>query len=195
MVSEFDIEKGVAVKISLPSNLVDGLNIVCAAEGISKSDAAKKAINDYLNSHPLWLSRRYFFPDVSSTSKISTELLKNFRPGLFVKLAGGISHFPASAQFFVGVVHRVKGEKLYVELPMYLNRPTSLLDNSIVHDRISIASEPVMILPRHELIPNLSAWGGTTTAFIYELDLKFIWDFESIGVNSGGRGEMDVAPV
>ncbi len=179
MTIDFDCEKGVPVKFSLPSNVVDGLNVICAAEGISKSDAAKTALFNYLSSHPLWLNRRYFFADVANSQKISVEAFRNFRPGAFVKLAGGISHFPASAQFFVGVVHRIKGQKLYVELPMYLNRPTSLLlNNTLAHHGISIASEPAMILPRYEQIPNLSAWGGTTTAFIYEVDSAFVWDFE-----------------
>ena len=175
-----DFDKGVAVKVSLPSSLVDGLQIVCDAAGISKSDATKAAIEAYLNTSPLWVNRRYFFPDLSSNfQKNFKENLKNFRTGTFVKLAGGISHFPTSAQFFIGVVHRVQGEKLYVELPMYLSRPTALLNNAFdIKNQISIAAEAIMVVPRIEHIPNLAAWGGTTTMFMYEVHTSFIWSIE-----------------
>lgn len=178
--ADSDSDKGVAVKVSLPSSLVDGLQIVCDASGISKSDAARMAIEAYLHANPLWKNRRYFFPDVSSDSvKKSKEDLKKFRAGTFVKLAGGVSNFPNSAQFFIGVVHRVQGDNLYVELPMYLSRPSALLNNtSAIQNQMSIAAEAKMVVPRFENIPNLSAWGGTTAALIYEVHASFIWGIE-----------------
>lgn len=176
-----DFDKGVAVKVSLPSSLVEGLQAVCDASGISKSDATKVAIEAYLNANPLWMNRRYFFPDVSlNWHENPKEVLKGFRSGTFVKLAGGVSHFPASAQFFVGVVHRVQGESLYVELPMYLSRPSALLNNPIaIQSQMSIAAEAKMVVPRFENIPNLSAWGGTTTTLMYEVHASFIWGVET----------------
>ncbi len=176
-----DFDKGVAVKVSLPSSLVDGLQVVCDASGISKSDATKMAIEAYLNANPLWINRRYFFPDVSlNLGENAKDALKKFRSGTFVKLAGGVSHFPNSAQFFVGVVHRVQGENLYVELPMYLSRPSALLNNAFaIQNQMSIAAEAKMVVPRFENIPNLSAWGGTTTSLMYEVHASFIWGIET----------------
>ncbi len=172
-----DFDKGVAVKVSLPGSLVDGLQALCDATAMSKSDLTRVAIESFLNANPQWQSRRYFFPDLSGKS--TAIELKDFRIGTFVKLAGGISHFPNSAQFFVGVVHRVQGENLYVELPMYLSRPSTLLNDAFTIQRqISIASEAKMVVPRHELIPNQSAWGGTTQAYIYEVHSSFIWGIE-----------------
>lgn len=179
--SESDFDKGVAVKVSLPSSLVEGLQAMCDANGISKSDATKIALQRLLDADPLWINRRYFFEDVSQRlAERSKDFLKSFRAGTFVKLAGGISHFPASAQFFVGIVHRVQGEKLYVELPMYLSRPTSLLNSPYsIATQMSVASEAMMIIPRYEQIPNLSAWGGTTPTLIYEVNSKYIWEVEA----------------
>jgi len=175
-----DFDKGVAVKVSLPSSLVDGLQVVCDAAGISKSEATKIAIEAFLNANPLWTNRRYFFPDVSlELAKNAKDVLKRFRSGTFVKLAGGISHFPSSAQFFVGVVHRVQGENLYVELPMYLSRPSALLNNAFaIQSQMSIAAEAKMVVPRYEHLPNLSAWGGTTATLIYEVHVSFVWGVE-----------------
>lgn len=176
-----DFDKGVAVKVSLPSSIVDGLQAVCDASGMSKSEATKMALEAFLNANPLWANRRYFFPDVSLdlANKDAKDVLKTFRSGTFVKLAGGVSHFPSSAQFFVGVVHRVQGENLYVELPMYLSRPSALLDNAIsIQNQMSIAAEAKMVVPRFEHLPNLSAWGGTTATLIYEVHASFIWGVE-----------------
>jgi len=179
--AEIEIDKGMALKVSLPSSLVDGLQAVCDAGGISKSDAARFAIEAYLNSSPLWTNRRFFFPDVSQKwTDNPQEALKNFRAGTYVKLAGGVSHFPASALFFVGIVHRVLGQKLYVELPMYLSRPTALIyDQMSIQSQMSIAAEAKMVIPRFENIPNLSAWGGTTSTLMYEIDAGFIWGVEA----------------
>lgn len=179
-VADGDFDKGVAVKVSLPSSIVDGLQAVCDASGISKSDATKMALEAFLNANPLWVNRRYFFPDVSlDLAKNAKEALKKFRSGTFVKLAGGVSHFPSSAQFFVGVVHRVQGENLYVELPMYLSRPSALLNNALsIQSQMSIAAEAKMVVPRFENIPNLSAWGGTTATLIYEVHASFICGVE-----------------
>lgn len=176
-----DFDKGVAVKVSLPSSLVEGLQALCDASGLSKSDATKAAIEAYLATNQLWMNRRYFFPDVSENAPIkNSEVLKGFRIGTFVKLAGGVSHFPNSAQFFVGVVHRVQGDNLYVELPMYLSRPSALLNDAFaIQHQISIASEAKMVVPRYENIPNLSAWGGTSAALIYEVHSSFIWGIDA----------------
>lgn len=176
-----DFDKGVAVKVSLPSSLVDGLQVVCDASGISKSEATKIAIEAYLDSNPLWANRRYFFPDVpSELAANAKEVLKRFRAGTFVKLAGGVSYFPTSAQFFVGVVHRVQGENLYVELPYYLSRYTKLLENAhTIQSQMSIAAEAKMVVPRYENIPNLSAWGGATNTLMYEIHASLIWGVET----------------
>lgn len=178
--ADSDFDKGVAVKVSLPGSLVDGLQAVCNASGQSKSEAVRVALEVFLQGNPLWMNRRYFFQNLHPISNESPKkVLEGFRSGTFVKLAGGVSHFPSSAQFFVGVVHRVQGECLYVELPMYLSRPSLLLINSApVHNQMSIAAEAKLVVPRFESIPNLSAWGGSTPVLIYEVHENFIWGIE-----------------
>lgn len=184
-----DFDKGVAVKVSLPASLVDGLQAICDASGYSKSDAVRAALERFLETNPLWINRRYFFQNLSQPIEGSaSEVLKKFQSGTFVRLVGGVSYFPSSAQFFVGVVHRVQGERLYVELPMYLSRPSSLLMNlAPVQSQMSIAAEAKMVVPRFENIPNLSAWGGSTSVLMYEVHASFIWGIEHDPNLKGGQ--------
>lgn len=178
-----DFDKGVAVKVSLPGSLVDGVQAVCDSSGISKSDATKIALEKFLQDNPLWINRRYFFENLKSMEILGEnpiDKLKTFRPGTFVKLVGGLTHLPSSAHFLIGVVHKIHKERLYVELPMYFSRPSSLLMDQIpVQNQIALAADAKMVVPRIENVMNMTAWGGVSSVFMYEIHSSCIWGFES----------------
>lgn len=76
---------------------------------------------------------------------------------------------------FLEMPSRFAISNLYVELPFYLSRYTNLLDNAnAIQSQMSIAAEAKMTVRRFENIPNLFAWGGTTSTLMYEVHLSLI---------------------
>jgi hypothetical protein len=163
--------KGRGFKITFPEKLGKDLSDFANAKGITKSEAVKLALEDFLQHEETWKKRGYFFKQ-REPKKNTAELLNDLSSapkGSSVFVAVSYVDNPHEAEIWTCDLIKVDKQTIYVSFRNEAFRSYSEKQNIALTDG-------ALVIPEEQ--PSNSHFFSTFN-YIYALNVAYIWDVEN----------------